>query len=881
MEQEPIMDASEKATFLNTLTKNGSNSHSARAQGPPLKNRSPPNGSPLKNGSSSESSKKERPKLVRVQSNDSLLTETIERPIPASVSEISSTSSVQSDVPIISVTKMLAKLQSIPTNRSCAECRSPLLDSSETFASFTPSLGRVPSMPHVASAVGEFQFHHKSFAPPGGKVRVEPMDPALRATRLVGGFGVFVCAACGAAHKSLGATLSTVHSVVDTSSWTPEQAEFLSKAGGNARSWTAFERYMPQSWHKRRPNNLSTHSQRLMFIRAKYDALAFLTPPGGPLAGPAWSKIIKNHPELERWINKELTSFQQITLTASHSSYRLLNNSADGALPSRLVDFFCVVGHSGKLAPSEVDQNLAERNSPKELCLDVKVLDCYPAADAYEDMSLPEHLSTFVFPDGCHPSEIHSTPTFFTFVLTSENGQRLYGAAMHVYDDQMDTDNIRRVLIDSGYTVPFPWWLHDDLHPPKPGLKRPSEVVYIPKCLVVLSHYPFYDIWRRFLTQIYRITLTQAPLPIERYIANFVSEVPLPPLGKVEMKFGFTSKDLWSISRPAVNDLPLANFSYRPLFASLSVGNIMVVSSCLMQETQVALLSSHYALLGPVAEALLSLLFPFQWQGLYVPVMPFAMLDILSAPVPFIVGLHSRYLSEVPHQHRPKGVVFVDLDRDEVHLGFDDEGANGIDRKMMQPRLVPELPDKDANKLKAKLDECGGIAYLACSAGVKGRIFTGDGEQLLNETRPSYAQMSKVDFGSSQAPRMQILGKTDKAFPDNQQLNPIDGFLSEQGHTSELTPRSESKAIGRKRNPFKVKRWPSLDDGLKSETAKESHTSLLEMMEVRNFYFLFLSWDSLPTFYFPVCSLMASLEPQSDTLSCASSLPFSTAMSNT
>jgi hypothetical protein len=182
-----------------------------------------------------------------------------------------------------------------------------------------------------------------------------------------------------------------------------------------------------------------------------------------------------------------------------------------------------------------------------------------------------------------------------------------------------------------------------------------------------------------------------------------------------------------------------------------------------------------------------------------------------------------------------QGVVFVDLDRDKVHLGFDDEGANGIDHKMMQPSLPSELHDKDANKLKAKLEECGGMAYLACSGGVKGRIFTGDGDQLQNETRPWYAQMSKVDSGSSQAPRLQILSKTDKAFPDNQQLNPIDGFLSEQGHTSELTPRDESKGSGRKRKPFKVKRWTSLDDKSNSETVKESNTSLLEMIEVRFF----------------------------------------------
>jgi hypothetical protein len=60
-------------------------------------------------------------------------------------------------------------------------------------------------------------------------------------------------------------------------------------------------------------------------------------------------------------------------------------------------------------------------------------------------------------------------------------------------------------------------------------------------------------------------------------------------------------------------------------------------------ETRVCLCSQHHALLTPIAETLLSLLFPLVWQGAYIPVMPLAMVDILEAPVPFFVGL-SRWV---------------------------------------------------------------------------------------------------------------------------------------------------------------------------------------------------------------------------------------------
>ena len=51
---------------------------------------------------------------------------------------------------------------------------------------------------------------------------------------------------------------------------------------------------------------------------------------------------------------------------------------------------------------------------------------------------------------------------------------------------------------------------------------------------------------------------------------------------------------------------------------------------------------------------------------------------ILEAPVPFLVGLSRAYLDTTPAMRRPPGVVFVDLDDDRVHLGVDEEAAEGM-----------------------------------------------------------------------------------------------------------------------------------------------------------------------------------------------------------
>ncbi|RQM29471.1 hypothetical protein B5M09_011953 [Aphanomyces astaci] len=134
------------------------------------------------------------------------------------------------------------------------------------------------------------------------------------------------------------------------------------------------------------------------------------------------------------------------------------------------------------------------------------------------------------------------------------------------------------------------------------GSTKQASAVYSPKCIVVLSQYPFFSAFRTFLQQIYRLSLSEAPLPLERYVANFVSEIPV---------------------------------NFRPLFQMLDLNNVLAVFTCLLLEQKVALCSMHLSVLTPIAESLQALLFPLYWQGAYIPILPSSLLDIIDVFDPF------------------------------------------------------------------------------------------------------------------------------------------------------------------------------------------------------------------------------------------------------
>ena len=67
------------------------------------------------------------------------------------------------------------------------------------------------------------------------------------------------------------------------------------------------------------------------------------------------------------------------------------------------------------------------------------------------------------------------------------------------------------------------------------------------------------------------------------------------------------------------------------------------------------------------AETIIKLIFPFEWHHIFIPILPFELLDFLEAPTPFIVGVHSKLKEKVLEY---PGIVIVDLDNKTISSTF-------------------------------------------------------------------------------------------------------------------------------------------------------------------------------------------------------------------
>eukprot|EP00026_Physarum_polycephalum_P001911 Phypoly_transcript_01914.p1 GENE.Phypoly_transcript_01914~~Phypoly_transcript_01914.p1 ORF type:complete len:893 (+),score=151.82 Phypoly_transcript_01914:162-2840(+) len=116
---------------------------------------------------------------------------------------------------------------------------------------------------------------------------------------------------------------------------------------------------------------------------------------------------------------------------------------------------------------------------------------------------------------------------------------------------------------------------------------------------------------------------------------------------------------------PDTTDTALFGVTMLPLLANLTTTPILQLFASLLFERRTILVSSSLERVSACVQAAVSALFPFAWHHIFIPVLPLSLVDYCSAPMPFVIGLHSSLLLSL--QKMPMSeVVLVDLDRDQV-----------------------------------------------------------------------------------------------------------------------------------------------------------------------------------------------------------------------
>lgn len=382
------------------------------------------------------------------------------------------------------------------------------------------------------------------------------------------------------------------------------------------------------------------------------------------------------------------TSSQRIYITYRRASENMTQNTL------AVTDICIIIPSKGESPPHtycKVDKNLNNSmwGSAVYLCYKKSVaktntisykagLICrYPQED-YESFSLPESVPLFCLPMGATiecwpPNSKYPLPVFSTFVLTGASAEKVYGAAIQFYEPYSEENLTEKQRLLLGLTS-----LVD-------GKSDSSRTIHTNKCICLLSHWPFFDAFRKFLTFLYRYSISGPhALPIEKHISHFMHKVPFPSPQRPRILVQLSPHDNLILSQPVSSPLPLSGGKFSTLLQNLGPENAVTLLVFAVTEHKILIHSLRPSVLTSVTEALVSMIFPFHWPCPYVPLCPLALADVLSAPCPFIVGIDSRYFDLYDP---PPDVSCVDLDTNTI--------SQTGDRKNVAWKILPKKPCKN------------------------------------------------------------------------------------------------------------------------------------------------------------------------------------------
>ncbi|XP_039422669.1 DENN domain-containing protein 4C isoform X4 [Corvus cornix cornix] len=290
----------------------------------------------------------------------------------------------------------------------------------------------------------------------------------------------------------------------------------------------------------------------------------------------------------------------------------------------------------------------------------------YPQEN-YESFPLSDSVPLFCLPMGAtiecwDPQTKYPLPVFSTFVLTCSSAEKVYGAAIQFYE-------------------PYPRELLTEKQQSQLGLLKTVERKVITsksinsnKCICLLSHWPFFEAFRKFLMFIYKLSVSGPhPLPIEKHISHFMHNIPFPSPQRPRILVQLSAHDALILSQPVSTPLPLSGANFSTLLMNLGPENCATLLLFVLLEGKILLHSLRPAVLTGVAEAVVAMIFPFQWQCPYIPLCPLSLATVLSAPLPFIVGVDSRYFDLYDP---PQDIVCIDLDTNMVYISDDKKSTN-------------------------------------------------------------------------------------------------------------------------------------------------------------------------------------------------------------
>ena len=203
--------------------------------------------------------------------------------------------------------------------------------------------------------------------------------------------------------------------------------------------------------------------------------------------------------------------------------------------------------------------------------------------------------------------------------------------------------------------------------------------VFIPKCICLVSIYPFIKFHQKILSTIYEYISKNREIPIEKVITNLIIELPVPPKGLYSILY-YLGNEKIKLESNENNKIQITEISMKKFNNMISFRDKLEALKHILLGSKLLIFSRDLNKICECEIALLHLLFPFKYPFQVTSFLPKENYNILESISPFIIGINEPYNQEFFDNHEiivdGMNIFIIDLDKKRTNLISDEEFPN-------------------------------------------------------------------------------------------------------------------------------------------------------------------------------------------------------------
>ena len=386
--------------------------------------------------------------------------------------------------------------------------------------------------------------------------------------------------------------------------------------------------------------------------------------------------MTENISEEEKFFKEKLKQLEE------NKDYKEIKDKLDCG--NNFIDYFLVVGLEPSIYKYDwlFSSDLETINKDHEKEIKPKIISSFPFFEK-STIAFDDSILNHCFPNGFKLDKTPIKPKLFSFIL--DNNYYNLNYPQKYLTCLIFSENLSQYKILSD--------LENNITKTENSEENNFDI-YIPKCLLIMSLYPFFGEFEKILTEIYnysqkninkQIVIKESinnlviekekrktslhrrstvndkrgidEIPLDKIIENLLIELPVPPRGVSKVQY-ILNDEQREIQQFEMNKLPIIDIDLKIIFKDFKVKDVITIYNYIFLESRILFFSKNIEVLNNYIYGLLALLYPFQYQYQIITILPETNFEIIESITPFIAGINQSYeenkIPEFPSKYKAR-----------------------------------------------------------------------------------------------------------------------------------------------------------------------------------------------------------------------------------